>query len=185
MIFMVLKFPKVRYVHSTGEMVHYIAFRWHIHSVFFSNIFIKKLLELETIVEIIVGGWVLSFLRHSVVPCGRLSWLPVSLRALKYIVGLSYRNNSYRRLTLNSSIEQLKAKFHYAIWFEVEAGSKLVRSRSPTSFEPASVMEFGFQLNKQALYLTEANWTTNVNTAPPQTMHNLTFNEVQSHTFTG
>jgi len=99
---MVLKFPKVRYVHSTGEMVHYIAFRWYIHSVFFSNIFIKNYWNWTTIVEIIVGGWVLSFLnflRHSVlVPCGRLSWLPVSLRALKYIVGLSYRNNSYRRL---------------------------------------------------------------------------------------
>ena len=63
-----------------------------------------------------------------------------------------------------------KAKFHYASWFEagsklvadrfnansitlsgsklvrsrVEAGSKLVRSWSPTSFEPDSVMEFGF-----------------------------------------
>ena len=32
----------------------------------------------------------------------------------------------------------LKAKFHYASWFE--AGSKLVADR----FEPASVMEFGF-----------------------------------------
>jgi len=36
----------------------------------------------------------------------------------------------------------VKAKFHYPSWFE--AGSKLVRSRSPTGFEPASVMEFGF-----------------------------------------
>ena len=47
----------------------------------------------------------------------------------------------------------IKAKFHYASWFE--AGSELVRSWSPisfepvcdqlrTSFEPASVMELGF-----------------------------------------
>ena len=32
-------------------------------------------------------------------------------------------------------------KFHYASWFG--AGSKLVRSWAPTSFEPDSVMEFG------------------------------------------
>jgi len=37
----------------------------------------------------------------------------------------------------------VKAKFHYASWFW--AGSELVRSRSPTSFEPDSVMEFGFE----------------------------------------
>jgi len=47
----------------------------------------------------------------------------------------------------------VKTKFHYASWFE--AGSKLVADRfeagrraasnlSATSFEPASVMEFGF-----------------------------------------
>ena len=36
----------------------------------------------------------------------------------------------------------VKAKFHYASWFE--AGSELFRSWSPTSFEPASVMEFDF-----------------------------------------
>jgi len=36
-----------------------------------------------------------------------------------------------------------KAKFHYASWFE--AGSKHVRSWSPTSFEADSVMEFGFE----------------------------------------
>ena len=36
----------------------------------------------------------------------------------------------------------LKAKSHYASLFE--AGSELVRSWSPTGFEPASVMEFGF-----------------------------------------
>jgi len=47
----------------------------------------------------------------------------------------------------------LKAKFHYASWFE--AGRRQVRSWSPTSFEPvcdqlrtsfepANVMEFGF-----------------------------------------
>ena len=49
--------------------------------------------------------------------------------------------------------DRFEAKFHYAIWFE--AGSKLVADRfeagrrpasnlSATSFEPASVMEFGF-----------------------------------------
>ena len=37
----------------------------------------------------------------------------------------------------------VKAKFHYASWFE--AGSELFRSWSPTSFEPDSVMEFGFE----------------------------------------
>jgi len=36
----------------------------------------------------------------------------------------------------------LKAKFHYAIWFE--AGSKLVADQLRTSFEPDIVMEFGF-----------------------------------------
>jgi len=36
----------------------------------------------------------------------------------------------------------IKAKFHYASWFET--GSKLAGSWSPTSFEPDSVMEFGF-----------------------------------------
>jgi len=35
----------------------------------------------------------------------------------------------------------IKAKFHYASWFE--AGSKLVRSWSPTSFEPVCD-QFGF-----------------------------------------
>jgi len=45
----------------------------------------------------------------------------------------------------------VKAKFHYAIWYE--AGSKLVRNgfepvcdQLRTSFEPASVMEFGFNI---------------------------------------
>ena len=38
----------------------------------------------------------------------------------------------------------LKAKFHYASCFG--AGSKLVRSRSATGFEPDSVMEFGFNI---------------------------------------
>jgi len=38
--------------------------------------------------------------------------------------------------------DRFEAKFHYAIWFE--AGCRQVRSWSPTSFEPASVMEFGF-----------------------------------------
>ena len=52
--------------------------------------------------------------------------------------------------------DTLKAKFHYAIWFE--AGSRQVRSWSATSFEPVcdqlrtsfepdSVMEFGFYHN--------------------------------------
>jgi len=41
----------------------------------------------------------------------------------------------------------VKAKFHYAIWFE--GISKLVRRWSATSFEPASVMEFG---SKSALH---------------------------------
>jgi len=35
----------------------------------------------------------------------------------------------------------LKAKFHYASWFE--AGHRQVRSWSPTSFEPDSLMGFG------------------------------------------
>jgi len=37
----------------------------------------------------------------------------------------------------------IKAKFHYASWFET--GRRQVRSLSATSFEPASVMEFGFK----------------------------------------
>ena len=40
-----------------------------------------------------------------------------------------------------TSQTSLQAKFHYDIWFE--AGSKLVADR----FEPASVMEFGFNLH--------------------------------------
>jgi len=39
-------------------------------------------------------------------------------------------------------LHALKAKFHYASWFE--AGSKLVGDQLRTSFEPASVMEFRF-----------------------------------------
>jgi len=50
--------------------------------------------------------------------------------------------------------DRFEAKLHYAIWFE--AGRRQVRSWSPTSFErvcdqlrisfePASVMEFGFK----------------------------------------
>jgi len=64
--------------------------------------------------------------------------------------------------------KQLKAKFHYASWFEAgwfEAGRRQVRSWSPTSFEPvrdqlrtsfepASVMEFGF--NRTRFELTNA-----------------------------
>ena len=37
----------------------------------------------------------------------------------------------------------LKAKFHCASWFE--AGGRQVQSLTATSFEPASVMEFGFR----------------------------------------
>ena len=44
-------------------------------------------------------------------------------------------------------MRRVKTKFHYAIWFA--AGSKLVGSWSPTSFEAASVMGFGFNC-KQA-----------------------------------
>jgi len=35
-----------------------------------------------------------------------------------------------------------KAKFHYVSWFE--AGRRPASNLSATSFEPASVMEFGF-----------------------------------------
>jgi len=42
----------------------------------------------------------------------------------------------------------VKAKFHYASWFE--AGSELVQSWSPTSFKPDIVMEFGFKPNDNA-----------------------------------
>jgi len=45
-----------------------------------------------------------------------------------------------RQYRIKPVAEILKAKFHYAI-----AGSKLVRSWSATSFESASVMEFGFK----------------------------------------
>jgi len=44
---------------------------------------------------------------------------------------------------------QLKAKFHYASWFE--ARRRQIRSWSPTSFEPASVMEFGSKLATRQL----------------------------------
>jgi len=64
--------------------------------------------------------------------------------------------------------DRFEAKFHYAICFEAGsklARSKLVRSWSPTSFEyvcdrlrtsvePASVMEFGFQLTRLNLIVT-------------------------------
>jgi len=49
----------------------------------------------------------------------------------------------------------VKAKFHYASRFEAglklvadmfEAGRRLASNLSATSFEPASVMEFGFKL---------------------------------------
>jgi len=41
---------------------------------------------------------------------------------------------------------RLKAKFHYAIWFE--AGRQPGSNLSATSFEPDSVMEFGFYRQK-------------------------------------
>jgi len=37
------------------------------------------------------------------------------------------------------------------------SGSKLVRSRSPTSFEPASVMEFGLQLARRLVSASSTN----------------------------
>jgi len=52
---------------------------------------------------------------------------------------LDHKKERTNRHAILSRVVLLKAKFHYAI-----AGSKLVRSWSPTSFEPASVMEFGF-----------------------------------------
>jgi len=59
----------------------------------------------------------------------------------------------------------VKTKFHYASWFE--AGSKLVADRfeachrpasnlSATSFEPASVIEFGFEGESRGIYLPVA-----------------------------
>jgi len=66
----------------------------------------------------------------------------------------------------------LKAKFHYASWFE--AGLKLVRSwfeagsnQLRTNFEPASVMEFSFKLTLfrelvASLYLRFRNRTVSV-----------------------
>ena len=35
MIFRILKFPKVRYVQQTGEVVDQTTFRWHIYSAIF------------------------------------------------------------------------------------------------------------------------------------------------------
>ena len=61
---------------------------------------------------------------------------------------------SHTAHTCLCSSGSIKAKFHYAIWFE--AGRRQVRSRSltifepvcdqlQTSFEPDSIMEFGFE----------------------------------------
>jgi len=47
----------------------------------------------------------------------------------------------------------IKAKFHYASWFE--AGSKLVGDHLRTSFKPDSVMEFGFNLTTLLLRVDE------------------------------
>ena len=45
--------------------------------------------------------------------------------------------------------DRFEAKFHYAMWFKASSelvadGSKLVGDEIRTSFESASVMEFGF-----------------------------------------
>jgi len=55
---------------------------------------------------------------------------------------------------MNATYSQtLKSKFHYASWFETgwklvadrfEAGRRPASNLSATSFQPASVMEFGF-----------------------------------------
>jgi len=50
----------------------------------------------------------------------------------------------------------VKAKFHYASWFELvrswsQTGSKLDGDQLRTSFEPASVMEFGFYSSRKVL----------------------------------
>jgi len=58
----------------------------------------------------------------------------------------------------NNALTIVKAKFHYANWFE--AGRRQVRSWSANlasnlsaiSFEPASVMEFGFNLVSKKLF---------------------------------
>jgi len=53
----------------------------------------------------------------------------------------------HHRLTwfINLRAQGLKAKFHYASWFE--AGSELVSASNQlrTSFEAGSVIEFGFK----------------------------------------
>ena len=59
----------------------------------------------------------------------------------------------------------IKAKFHYASWFE--AASKLVADQLRTSFESDSVMEFGFYDTRQDIKqcLSEScaqnEWTSN------------------------
>jgi len=54
------------------------------------------------------------------------------------------KNKCCEELTLAGSklvADRFKAKFHYAICFE--AGRRAALNLSATSFEPASVMEFG------------------------------------------
>jgi len=46
----------------------------------------------------------------------------------------------------------VKAKFHYAIWFEL--GSKLVADQLRTSF----VMEFGFKLRRKTAIITKVGY---------------------------
>jgi len=68
-----------------------------------------------------------------------------------------------RTVVICTAMYLLKAKFRYASW--LEAGSKLARSWSPTSFEPVcaqlrtsfepdSVMEFGVYWNTQRQLIT-------------------------------
>jgi len=57
--------------------------------------------------------------------------------------GFVYRDSLWNR-RYPPSPPLIKAKFHYASC-RFEAGSKLVADQRPTSFEPDSVMEFGFK----------------------------------------
>jgi len=70
---------------------------------------------------------------------------PLSLAIPPWLGALSGDSYSWGRNSEFCVTEgRVKVKFHYAICFE--AGSKLVADRfeAATSFEPASVMEFGF-----------------------------------------
>jgi len=52
---------------------------------------------------------------------------------------MSYYNALYK------STVTLKAKFHYAIWFEADRSFEPVCNQLRTSFEPDSVIQFGFE----------------------------------------